>query len=111
MHAALRKTRLTIVVFNTLMDALSEPPASDLDARARTVARSLAETAAATRGWAEVAWVPAPRVCAAAPGWAIKHFGLPPSAPPAPRVGLRAPHAPPTHKVLGRRAQRAHRAP
>ena len=75
-HAEARRTRLTIVVFNTLMHALSEPPGADLEALAAGVATSLAAVAAA-RGWAEVAWVPAPRVCAAAPGWALKHFALP----------------------------------
>ncbi|KAH8073316.1 hypothetical protein JL720_10906 [Aureococcus anophagefferens] len=75
-HAAQRGTRLTIVVFNTLMHALSEPRARDLDAR-RAVADSVAAVADAARGWAELAWLPAPRVCGPAPGWAIKHFGLP----------------------------------
>jgi len=76
-HAAQRGTRLTIVVFNTLMHALSEPRARDLDALAAAVADSVAAVADAARGWAELAWLPAPRVCGPAPGWAIKHFGLP----------------------------------
>jgi len=77
-RAAESERPATIVVFNTLMDALAEPRTTPLDGLARNVARSLVDTAAGARGWAEVAWVPAPRVCAAAPGWAIKHFGLPP---------------------------------
>lgn len=76
--AEARGHRITLVFFNTLMHALSEhAPEQDLDALATRVARNVAATAAAAKGWADVAWLPAPRVCGAAPGWAVKHFKLP----------------------------------